>query len=272
MNQNERKGNTVAVLGFIFSFIFSILGLILSIIGLRKSKQLNSGEGLSIAGIIISIIKLIFTGIIAIIAVVTIPSVLNTINNVKERNYCPNAYDCIKKEDGTYSCKYKDSDGNEKEINCSKESIISMNDKIEAFLTDSYVSTSSVVGSADPAGYYFDKNGNFAYHHGGYCIREENEPISYRGTWKLEDNELILTITEEEIAIDGTIDEDFINGKCIINYENKINQTNKVVKYEILEYVEEDIEHLELENGDNLYIIGASVDTLKDIANNGYQN
>lgn len=66
MNRNEKKTNTLAILGFIFSFLFSLVGLILSILGLNKSKETNSGKGLSIAGIIISSISIIMSILILV--------------------------------------------------------------------------------------------------------------------------------------------------------------------------------------------------------------
>lgn len=66
----ENKSNGMAIAGFVLSlctivfswapgvnFIIWILGLIFSIVGLSKSKQLGgSGRGLAIAGIVISLI------------------------------------------------------------------------------------------------------------------------------------------------------------------------------------------------------------------------
>lgn len=49
------KRNTIGLLGFIFSFIVPLAGLILSIIGLNKANELDGDrKGLSKAGIIIS--------------------------------------------------------------------------------------------------------------------------------------------------------------------------------------------------------------------------
>lgn len=69
MNQNEKKTNTLAILGFIFSFLFSLLGLILSILGLKKSKETGSGKGLSIAGIVISSVSIAMSILIMLIIV-----------------------------------------------------------------------------------------------------------------------------------------------------------------------------------------------------------
>lgn len=58
MDDNE-KTNVFAILGFIFSFLFSFAGLVLSILGFEKSKKCNNGKVLSIAGIIISTLFII---------------------------------------------------------------------------------------------------------------------------------------------------------------------------------------------------------------------
>ena len=62
--QKQTKSNVMAILGFIFSFFISLLGLIFGIIGLSKSKKEpynGDGRGLSIAAIIISCISMIFS-------------------------------------------------------------------------------------------------------------------------------------------------------------------------------------------------------------------
>ena len=68
MEGNVKKTNSFAIAGFVISIvssalccgIFNILGLIFSIIGLTKSKELdNEGKGLAIAGIVISIVVML---------------------------------------------------------------------------------------------------------------------------------------------------------------------------------------------------------------------
>ena len=57
-----QRPNTIALVGFVFSFISPIVGLILSIIGLNKARQMNGlGKGYAIAGIIISIVSMILS-------------------------------------------------------------------------------------------------------------------------------------------------------------------------------------------------------------------
>lgn len=56
-----RKTNGFAIAGLICSLLVgSITGLIFSFIGLGMSKKYNDGKGLSIAGIIISILRIVF--------------------------------------------------------------------------------------------------------------------------------------------------------------------------------------------------------------------
>lgn len=58
----QKKSNALAIIGFVFSFFgaYSIFGLILSIIGLIKSKNLDGkGKGFSIAGIVISLLMIV---------------------------------------------------------------------------------------------------------------------------------------------------------------------------------------------------------------------
>ncbi|MBP3502168.1 MAG: DUF4190 domain-containing protein [Clostridia bacterium] len=78
-NQMNKSSNGLAVAGFVvgvisifinFYTITGIIGLILSIVGLKKSKQTETGKGLAIAGICCSIVGII-VGIIAIIAMIT---------------------------------------------------------------------------------------------------------------------------------------------------------------------------------------------------------
>lgn len=83
--KNNNENNTISIVGFILSFIIPVVGLILSIIGLSKSKELNNkGKGLSISGIIISSIMLIFNFIFTFSI---IEDILNESDNKFEYKY-----------------------------------------------------------------------------------------------------------------------------------------------------------------------------------------
>ncbi|MDE6189198.1 MAG: zinc ribbon domain-containing protein [Clostridia bacterium] len=57
---SETASNTLATVGFILSFFFTVVGLICSILGYKKSAELNGkGKGLAVAGIIISLLSIV---------------------------------------------------------------------------------------------------------------------------------------------------------------------------------------------------------------------
>lgn len=59
------KYNVLAIIGFILSFIFPIVGLILCLIALGQIRGSGeSGHGLAVAGIIISIISMVASFVI----------------------------------------------------------------------------------------------------------------------------------------------------------------------------------------------------------------
>ena len=82
-NENNKTTNTISIVGFILSFFIGIVGLILSIIGLKRSKEYNSGKGLSIAGIIISSLNII-ASIIIILVWSLILSAFNLVTDLKD--------------------------------------------------------------------------------------------------------------------------------------------------------------------------------------------
>ncbi|WP_251150527.1 DUF4190 domain-containing protein [Cellulosimicrobium sp. Marseille-Q4280] len=59
----QNPGKTLGIVGFVLSFLgcLSIVGIILSIVALNKSKKAGYGNGLAIAGIIIGVLVLIGT-------------------------------------------------------------------------------------------------------------------------------------------------------------------------------------------------------------------
>ena len=63
----KNTSNAIAIVGFIFSFLFALVGLICSIVGYNRAK--NEGrdhEGLALAGLIISIINIVLGFILAL--------------------------------------------------------------------------------------------------------------------------------------------------------------------------------------------------------------
>lgn len=130
--KNNNENNTMSIVGFILSFMMPVVGLILSILGLNKSKELNNkGKGLSIAGIIISVLLFIFQFLVLLllISVGTVSSTLDTAKNKANKLMCEKAYGCELDSTGNYSCKYLNNDGIIEKITCENKN--SDNDLIE---------------------------------------------------------------------------------------------------------------------------------------------
>ncbi len=66
----KAESNVLAIVGFVLSFFIAIAGLICSILGLKKAKELGgTGNGLAVAGIAISACTLAIYFIAIIVAV-----------------------------------------------------------------------------------------------------------------------------------------------------------------------------------------------------------
>ena len=61
--------NTLAILGFVFAFVLAPVGIVLSALGLKQTKQRNEGgRGLALAGLILSIVFTVI-GLLAIVLI-----------------------------------------------------------------------------------------------------------------------------------------------------------------------------------------------------------
>ena len=70
--QPQADNNTIAIVGFVFSFLFALVGLICSIVGFNKAKNEGAPHiGLALAGIIISAISM---GLSVLFYVLIIPA------------------------------------------------------------------------------------------------------------------------------------------------------------------------------------------------------
>jgi hypothetical protein len=71
---NPTGTNTLSVVGLVFAFIAPLVGLVLSIIGLTKSKKNHQSTGIAIAGIIVSSVfmLLVFPIMVALVLSTTV--------------------------------------------------------------------------------------------------------------------------------------------------------------------------------------------------------
>lgn len=60
----ENPGKTLGIVGLVLAFVANIVGLIVSIVALNKSKKAGFKNGPALAGIIISIVSIVITVIV----------------------------------------------------------------------------------------------------------------------------------------------------------------------------------------------------------------
>ena len=123
----KKRTNSICIVGFVLSFVSSLAGLVLSIIGLIQAKRVEEGgSGLAIAGIVISALKMVFL----VIFILLFPIIIYFINGVVEEidyyinddldNKCSYAYDCKYYDDDYSVCKYDNEYDITEKILCEK--------------------------------------------------------------------------------------------------------------------------------------------------------
>ena len=97
-----KQTNGFAIAGFILAWLFAILGLVFSILGLQKSRETSSGRGLSIAGIIIAVLNMIAGAILQFF----VADIVNKIEIPDSQEKCKYVTKCSVRNDGKYDCEY----------------------------------------------------------------------------------------------------------------------------------------------------------------------
>lgn len=107
---NVKKGiENVSIIAFVFSFVMPLVGLILSIIGLSKSKKSNSNNGLAIAGLIISIITLLLR--VLLVGGIFFAFMFASDNKIFNKGIdkmCSKVEACVHTFGDYYNCSYKE--------------------------------------------------------------------------------------------------------------------------------------------------------------------
>lgn len=65
----ENPGKTLGIIGLVLAFVANIVGLIVSIVALKKSKNAGFKNGPALAGIIIASISVVVTVIVIIVTI-----------------------------------------------------------------------------------------------------------------------------------------------------------------------------------------------------------
>ena len=215
-NNGKKNSNVIAIVGFILSFFIGIAGLICSIIGLVKSKELKDGKGFSIAGIIISSLRILISIFIFFIAmIIAFKESRDIFDNVKsdiieqvEENFNENNEEetnsiSVMANDKTYQVTFV----YKKELaNLDNEDGENYITKVQVKINDTYVNNYSVIYS------YKD---NYDY------LSEDNIKV-LKGTDK---DYFVLLIPEANYYVDGRTNPTIVNeqGNILYMVEYPIN-------------------------------------------------
>jgi uncharacterized membrane protein len=94
----ENPGKTLGIVGLVLGFLgpLSLIGLILSIVGLRKSKKVGQSNGVAVAGIVVSSLVLIGVIILSVVLVTAAMHLLEVCNDLGPGTHLQNGI--------TYTC------------------------------------------------------------------------------------------------------------------------------------------------------------------------
>ena len=82
-----QRWNGMAIAGFVCSFFVSLVGLILSIIGLKQTKERNEkGHGLALAGVIISAASMAIAVILVVVGFAFVGSTIDNLDDYADDN------------------------------------------------------------------------------------------------------------------------------------------------------------------------------------------
>ncbi|WP_125775575.1 DUF4190 domain-containing protein [Antribacter gilvus] len=74
----EDPGKTLGIVGFVLAFLLSVVGIIVSAIALKKSKEAGFSNGLAKAGIIVGIVVTILYVVVTIMLIAASAALVNS--------------------------------------------------------------------------------------------------------------------------------------------------------------------------------------------------
>ena len=94
-NNYNKPNNTLGILSIVLGIFIPLVGIILGIIGINKAKTTNSNKIISIIGIIISIVMMIFYGIIFVILLMFGDGGIRGFGHYSSRGYGNSSYSSV---------------------------------------------------------------------------------------------------------------------------------------------------------------------------------
>ena len=116
----KKEKNTIALVALILSILgFNVVSLVLGILGLKKSRELDDGKGISVIAIVLSTLQVVAIALVLICGFAFTAMLWPEVKeNIVEQANCSMAYDCEMINKSEYSCKYRDGKNLEQTITC----------------------------------------------------------------------------------------------------------------------------------------------------------
>lgn len=94
-NNDNKPNNAIGILSIVLGIFIPLVGIILGIIGINKAKTSNSNKKLSIIGLIISIVMMIFYGIIFVILIMFGDGGIRGFGHYSSKGYGNSSYSSV---------------------------------------------------------------------------------------------------------------------------------------------------------------------------------
>ena len=156
----KEDSNGIAIAGFFVSMFFSaIIGIIISIVGLKKAKKLNgAGKGWAIGGIVAGVAKIIIAVAVILFNFALFEAIMPGFwsdfgDLVKDpTKYCSQATYCGPEIGGYKNCKSITESGMTVEMTCPVDKIVMVDDKTKTTTTNKTTTTTKIATTPTTTG------------------------------------------------------------------------------------------------------------------------
>lgn len=184
-NNDNKPNNTLGILSIILGIFIPLVGIILGIIGINKAKTSNSNKKLSIIGIIISIVMLIFYLIIFVILIMFGEGGIRGFGHYSSRGYGNNSYSSVI-EDYYEAYNDRDEDKANKCFPYGSTTTIDFSNTYGEFDTDTIINTYKSNGDIDEYNEKFDMKFDDVSIYESVCFYVYDSDPGIQSNYKLE--------------------------------------------------------------------------------------
>ena len=183
--QEDKPNNTLGILSIILGIFIPLVGIILGIIGINKAKTTNSNKKLSIIGIIVSIVMMIFYGVIFVILLMFGEGGIRGFGHYSSRGYGNSSYSSVI-EDYYEAYNDRDEDKANKCFPYGSTTTIDFSNVYGKFDTDTIVNTHKAYGDIDEYNEKFDMKFDDVDIYESVCFYVYDSDPGIQSNYKLE--------------------------------------------------------------------------------------